>query len=272
MLTKYSIGLFLGLLLCSDILFGQEGQFNNAVGKMQTKLDAALKDLGQLQESIGQEKVPLAKELRSVEDALQSKTKEYQKIQRDNENSLVELNSLKSRVKSHEEVLDYLGTLLTEYSRRLETRLHIAEGINIQDDINAAIRSRENDTLNRSEKLNLQFTALELGIARMEERLGGRVMEGEASVGDKIIKGKFAFIGPIGLFSDETGNNAGLAELKLGSPVATLLPADSSVKAEIKSLTYSGAGEFPSILLWVMPKKFNLQVILLLKLSKKVGL
>ena len=72
MLTKYSIGLFLGLLLCSDILFGQEGQFNNAVGKMQTKLDAALKDLGQLQESIGQEKVPLAKELRSVEDALQS--------------------------------------------------------------------------------------------------------------------------------------------------------------------------------------------------------
>ena len=130
----------------------------------------------------------MAKELRSVEDALQSKTKEYQKIQRDNENSLVELNSLKSRVKSHEEVLDYLGTLLTEYSRRLETRLHIAEGINIQDDINAAIRSRENDTLNRSEKLNLQFTALELGIARMEERLGGRVMEGEASVSDKIIK------------------------------------------------------------------------------------
>ena len=245
MLTKYSIGLFLGLFLCSDVLFGQEGQFNNAVGKMQIKLDAALKDLGQLQESIGQEKVPLAKELRSVEDALQSKTKEYQKIQRDNENSLVELNSLKSRVKSHEEVLDYLGTLLTEYSRRLETRLHIAEGINVQDDINAAIRSRENDTLNRSEKLNLQFTALELGIARMEERLGGRVMEGEASVGDKIIKGKFAFVGPIGLFSDETGNNAGLAELKLGSPVATLLPADSSVKAEIKSLTYSGAGEFP---------------------------
>ena len=79
----------------------------------------------------------------------------------------------------------------------------------------------------------------------MEERLGGRVMEGEASVGDKIIKGKFAFVGPIGLFSDENGNNAGLAELKLGSPVASLLPADSSVKAEIKSLTYSGAGEFP---------------------------
>ena len=147
MLIKHSTGLLLAIGLSTSVAIGESGQFNGAVGRVQNKLDSVLKELGQLQESIGKEKVPLARELRTLENSLQAKTKEYQKSQRAKENSLVELNSIKGRVKSHEEVLEYLGTLLTEYSRRLETRLHIAEGVKVQDELNAAIRARENESL-----------------------------------------------------------------------------------------------------------------------------
>jgi len=245
MLIKHSTGLLLAIGLSTSVAIGESGQFNGAVGRVQNKLDSVLKELGQLQESIGKEKVPLARELRTLENSLQAKTKEYQKSQRAKENSLVELNSIKGRVKSHEEVLEYLGTLLTEYSRRLETRLHIAEGVKVQDELNAAIRARENESLNRAEKLKLQFVALDLGVARIEERIGGKLIEGKATVGDNVINGKFALIGPIGLFADKTGNHAGLAELKLGSPFATIIQPDSGVKSQIKSVANSGTGEFP---------------------------
>ena len=61
-------------------------------------LAAALKELSELQDKIGEEKIPLSRKMNTAEEAVLAKKKELEKREREQGNQLVDLNALKTQV------------------------------------------------------------------------------------------------------------------------------------------------------------------------------
>jgi biopolymer transport protein ExbB len=90
-------------------------------------LDKALAEFAQLQQQIADQKIPLAKQLGALEDEIQSKRREAERAQRLRDNRELDLKSLDAEVKARKDEYSYLSSLLGEYVRSFETRIHISE-------------------------------------------------------------------------------------------------------------------------------------------------
>jgi len=210
------------------------------------ELDQALLELSRLQEAIGEEKVPLARQLSQLEDSLATGRRELDRRQRSQENQLVELNVLKAEVKRLREEQGFVSSLLGEYVRLFETRIHITEVPTHREAIERVKAAGVNADLDPSEKFERQAAMLTTSIARIESVMGGAIYEGQAlGGGGRMVKGKFALLGPIAFFADAGSEVAGLADIQLGSSEASVISIDPSLEPAIRNLVANGKGEAP---------------------------
>jgi biopolymer transport protein ExbB len=212
----------------------------------QADLDAALEELAKLQETISEEKIPLSKRLTELESELIAERFQLNKSEREADNRLVELGSLKSQAKSLSDEQAYLKGLISEYAELFETRIHITEVDAIQPAINET-RSRLQSPDTAPEVLAEQSVALlHRSIDRLNQLIGGTIFDDQALSPNGILnQGKVVLAGPFALFGSEKMEDSGLAQLQLGSaePTVTYLGPD---KAEhIGVLAGSGQGLFP---------------------------
>ena len=177
-----------------------------ATAMAQEKLDATLKDLAAVRETISGEKVPLTRELSQLQEELSSLRRDYDKARNAVDTRTLELTNLRNETKARQDEIAYLGTLLDEYARGFEGRIHPGELPRYASVIEAATLAPQNKDLSPREKLERQMKLVKDSLGRLGDLIGGVRIKGTAVDPQGLLaSGTFAFIGPVALFAADTG-------------------------------------------------------------------
>ncbi len=228
---------------------GESGsqEFDQVSSSIQKKLEQSVEELNQLRERAADEKIPLSRELSSLESKLSEVRTEFQNTTRLLDSRTLDLSNLQNEIKSRKDEQAYLSNLLGEYIRNFETRLHIAELQRYQDPLDTAKLAPENSDLSQQEIYEAQTNLLMVSIDRLQSALGGTRFEGSAVGPDGLVKpGVFLQVGPSVLFQSDDGEYVGTAQQQLGSLEPAVMPfgnpKDASAAAKVIA---NSAGEFP---------------------------
>lgn len=206
-------------------------------------LKKALASLAEVRQQVETERLPLARELSTLEQKLADQRVELGKAQRFQENQLVELNALKAEAKRRSDEVGYVDSLLSEYSRAFRSRLHFAEEPKYLAVFQEVDKAGVAPDVTPAERLTRRFVILKTAIARGHETLGGEVIEGQAlDRQGRVQKGKIALIGPVAMFADTAGTSAGMLQQELNKADPTVVAVDPSVEAASRELVTTGKG------------------------------
>jgi biopolymer transport protein ExbB len=231
------------LLFVLASLFKSEAQTID----MQEKLNQSLSDLSKIRKSIADEKLPMVKELNLIEDDLLDVRLEYQEAIRKLDNRSLDLNNLRSEIKTRRDEKNYISNLLGEYIRNFQTRLHISEINKYNDIVNESTLAPENSNLSDTQIFSKQIALVESSVDRLTSLVGGVSFNGTAIGKDGLVKnGKFILLGPVALFSSDDDSLVGIAEQQLGSLEPTVMPfMDVKNVENIKKTVNAEEGLFP---------------------------
>lgn len=212
--------------------------FSAASATVQRQLDESLAELAKLRAAIAEDTIPLSRKLSELETELLALRQSYQQTSRVLDGRTLDLNNLRTEIKSRQDEGAYLANLLGEYVRNFESRLHIAEVQRHHDVLAAAKLAAENTGLTQQEVFQAQTRLLEASLNRLHDLAGGTRFEGTAvDSGGTVRRGKFVLLGPVALFQSADGADIGTAEQRLGSLEPAVLrfenPADAQTAAQV---------------------------------------
>ena len=145
------------------------------------RLDKALAELSVLEKKIADEKIPLARELNTLESEVIAKRREHVDAKRLQDRKSVDLGKLKAEEKGFTDQNDYLRkTLLEEYIRRFETRIHASEKEQYQSIVRVARETNDNPSSPAESVFTKQLTVVQAALDRLDNLLGGHVYDGSA--------------------------------------------------------------------------------------------
>ncbi len=230
--------------LGNAVVFSQT--FDAAASSAKADLDKALQELSNLEKEIANEKIPLSRELNQLESNVLSKRREYSETIRIKRRNEVALDRLKVEEKSFKDQNDYLRkTLLEEYMRRFETRIHVSEKEQYSGIVKEAKQANENPAANSEQVFIKQLVVLKAALDRLDNLLGGHVFEGSAIVDGVSEKGELVMVGPLVMFAGGP-KKSGLAEHLRGSTEATLIDLNNEdFSLGIQAAADKGKGELP---------------------------
>lgn len=208
-------------------------------------LAKALEDLSALRSRIEAEKLPLAREVNSLEQQLIDRRTELQKLERFQENQLVELNDLKARARARSEEFKYLDSLLGEYARSFRTRIHIIEEARFKDLFGRIDKAGASPDLEPAQRIERRAELIQASIARIRAAAGGDRFEGEVlAPNGKLEKGQVALLGPVALYAGPTPELTGLIQQELNKADPTLFPFTGGAVSGVRALATTGTGTF----------------------------
>ncbi len=223
-----------------------EQNIDQVLVQAQLDLESALNELSEQRKAIAEEKIPLVRELNSAESETLDLRKDLQRAQRSQDNQLVELNALKNEVKQRQDQLSYLGSLLNEYTRNFETRIHISESQIYNVAMQASKEAFDDAELEPLEKLTTQLGLIKVSIGRIENAGSGHQFEGNAVTPEgKLESGSFVVAGPAVYFSSEASDAAGWVDLVLGSPEPTVIDLGPEWTPVVDEFAKNGSGMAP---------------------------
>jgi biopolymer transport protein ExbB len=206
--------------------------------KLDTRLEESLRELSELRAKIAEQKIPMSEKLNHAETALSQARVEYDDVRRDLDNRTLTVTTIRKEIEQREREKDYLTTLLGEYVRNFETRLHICEIERYKQIVEDARLAPEAADLHPDGVFAFQFNLLEESLTRVEELAGGTHFHGRAAGEDGLVKpGEFLFLGPIALFASDDGSLAGVADQRLGSLEPTVEPFDDRTMTDMTAQT-----------------------------------
>ena len=229
---KINIGLILFFLVITSLTVSaqnsapaDENTFNQAAQSFQQRLEASVAELNRLRKQTVEEKVPLSRKLNNLESELTKIRAEYQQTARMLDSRTLDLNNLRTDIKTRKDESLYLSNLLSEYIRNFESRLHISEIDRYEDALEKAKLAAENSSLAEHEVLETQAGILTVSLERLNDALGGTRFEGTAVDSNGMVKpGAFVLVGPAALFQSKDGEAIGTAEQRLGSLEPAVIP------------------------------------------------
>ena len=237
-----SLSLAASLCLASA-LHGQQS-FESIQSKAESKLDAALTEFAELQESISAEKVPMAQQLNGLEAEVDELKDSLSRLERLRDTRDLNLSALENEVKARRDEMDYAKNLLVEFINNQtasadasERQLYEATWLEV---LNSADAPAESDDA-AVESIQSLIEGVELGITRLETLIGGHSFTGNAVLPDGTFgEGSFLLYGPIIYFSAADGSDAGLTlQGDSGEPTLISLAEDYS---ELSSAILAGSG------------------------------
>lgn len=214
---------------------------------VEQKLQASLQELSNVRKAISKEKLPMTKGLNTLEEEVMEVRLEHQTVMRQLDTRNLDLNNLRSEIKTRKAEKSYISNLLADYTRNFETRLHIAELDQYGGLVEAATLAPENSNLSNVEVLMKQAELVDASIIRLQNAVGGSAFSGTAAGEDGLVKeGLFNVIGPLALFASSDGSLSGIAEQRLGSLEPTVMPfADPANAAMVAETVRNNGGIFP---------------------------
>lgn len=209
-----------------------------------SRLERVVGELAAERERIAAEKIPLTTRLAGLESELLTARKSFEDARRRADNRSLEVNNLKNDLKARKAEQEYLMTLLSEYARNLEARLHIAELQVYGDALRAASESLDRSDATAQERFDLHMTVVQRSLARLQALNGGAAFSGRAAGQDGTIKeGRFVLCGPVAVFASDDGSLSGLAEQRLGSLEPSVVAFnDPILTIDTATLVAEGAG------------------------------
>lgn len=213
----------------------------------QDELAKSTGELSRMREEIAAEKLPLAQELTTSEDQVIELRRELEKLNRLVDSGNLGIVNTKQEIKARQDELDYIGNLLDEYVRSFESKLIIGELQSLGDKIENAKQATENTAFTTDERFEIQSALVNDSIARLNEAIGGMVIEGTAvDLQGNVENGKYALVGPVVLFKSNTNATAGIVIPQTGSPNPLVRPIeDEALQASLSELVSKGEGFMP---------------------------
>ncbi len=211
----------------------------------ESELSASIQQLNQLRERIASEKLPLAQELTALEEKITTLRRNRDGLARAEAQANLDTAEAKGRVKAGQDELDYVSTLVDEFTRTFESKLNVSELQRSSETIESAKQSITNTALSPSEKFTRQLAAVQLSLKRAAELFGGMRFSGVGVDPQGLVaEGQFALIGPVALFK-ANGGLAGLVVPQTGSTKPLIRPLEGALQSGLTKLIETGEGTMP---------------------------
>ncbi|MFP4204094.1 MAG: MotA/TolQ/ExbB proton channel family protein [Opitutales bacterium] len=226
---------------------GIQGQSLDQVNKKADEdLREALDQLAEIREEIADEKIPLVREVSSLEDEVRQKSAELERLRRLRDNRDNSLNELNDQVSAMEEQNDYVAGLLDEFVRSFESRIDFSETQLYAEAAEEARLALEDSDMAQHERFEKQLNVVETAQDRLEKIIGGYTFEGKARTPDgEIETGKFAVYGPSVYFASDQSGLAGITYSKLNAAEAAIAAPGEEYIEGIRTLVETGEGNIP---------------------------
>ena len=209
---------FLHLLALSP-LFAAGETLADIQTRAEEQLKTAEQKLAALRLEIEADTVPLTRKLNELESKLTQVKTQFEDVDRTLASKQLESTNLQSEVKRKTEENAYLGSIMDEFTRGMETKLFSGEAGRYRPIIEAAKAAVNNPDLGQSDKFKLQLAVVKSAMSRAEDLIGGTRFPGQAvdSRGN-LVEGSFAMFGPAAYFASSYGDLEGLAVAQTSSP------------------------------------------------------
>lgn len=238
------------LLAAAGLLSTQLGlgaqSFDSATAQARNDLETSLAELNEVREGIAREKIPLVREMASLEDEVRKKSAELDRLLRLRDNRDVGLNRLRDQVAAMEEQNNYAAGLLDEFVRSFETRIDFSERQLYKDVAEEARLALEDPDMSQAERFNAQIDVIGSAVERLDKLVGGYTFDGLAlSPNGTVLEGEFAAFGPSVYFASDDGELAGVAITQLNAAEAAIAVPDGNFGPDIRSFIETGEGAIP---------------------------
>lgn len=236
---------FLALTIAATSLQAQS--FNTAGDNVRANLDAALAELTSVRNDIAEDKIPLVRAVASLEDDVQLKRTELERLRRLRDNSDLGLNRLRDQVQGLKDQNEYAAGLLDEFVRSFETRIDYSETQLYSQATEDARLALDDPDMSQGERFEKQIDVIGVALTRLGQLVGGYHFEGRALAPEGTIEeGTFAAIGPTVYFVSGQSELAGVTFNKLNAAEAAIAVPGVQYSAGIRQLVESGEGTIPA--------------------------
>lgn len=246
-----------GLMLIS--LSTNAQTVETALEESKTELQNALQLLAEIETSIAEEKIPLARETFQVEKQLRETRREWEGLQAFQRNQAIELDRLEESVETSTDQLKYREGLLQEFLRAWEMRLHPAEWdlfpqalepldrVVDWEKIPTQVQSESQTEKEEGiQSILATLNSLETAITRLESSIGGGATDYEAAdEAGRAVKGRALWLGPQAFFiPDSNTMPAGILLREPGAAMSRVFPIPGEESA-IRNWAETGTGPIP---------------------------
>jgi biopolymer transport protein ExbB len=206
-------------------------------------LKAALAELAKLQKDIEADKVARVQEINRLEQQAIERRGDLQKIERFQENQLLELNQLKSQVKARTEEVKFLEALVAEYARAFRTRTHVIETERLDPLLKRFDQASASVDLSPADKLKAKGDLLTASLQRIRALAGGERFEARVlAASGRLEKGSVAQFGPIAVFASAESDTVGLVQQELNKADPSVFAFPPALVDGTRQLTTTGTG------------------------------
>jgi biopolymer transport protein ExbB len=221
------------------------GTMGRVASSAEAELNRSIDDLAKVRAQVAAEKLPMAQKLTGLEESVIELRKEADRVQRLVDAGALEIGTLKAEIKSREDELTYVSSLLDEYVRTFETKIGTAEVQLFAEPIEATKQAVENKTLTTQERFGRQTTFVGLTMKRLMDAVGGVRFAGVGvDMLGTVMNGQFAMLGPVSLFRADDGTS-GVAVPQVGSANPLVRPLEGDLNSAVGALVASGEGTLP---------------------------
>jgi biopolymer transport protein ExbB len=236
----------LALPLILSLVSASGQTFASASAQAKSDLDGALIELAATRDAIAEEKIPLIREVSSLEQNVQTKRAELDRLRRLRDNSDLGLNRLREQVEAIEAQNEYAAGLLNEFIGSFETRIDYSERQLYAEAAEEARMSLEDAEMSEAERFVSQIEVIGLALNRLEKLSGGYRFEGKAlAPSGEIEAGTFAVFGPSVYFASGQSDLAGVTFNKLNAAEAAVAVPGEGFAEGIRRLIETGEGTIP---------------------------
>ena len=186
------------------------------IADVRRDIQAETDRLNKVRERITQERITLAREVKSLQDevsTLRNRADALHTLELEHQSGFVGLNEEISYLSKE---IDFCSSILSEYRREMGKRMSVAEEQRLEIELSAMDKLLEVEET--EEALRAIGPLLEFVAKRTEENLGGAVFNGKCLDDSGVLhQGKFVQAGPITFFVSQKLDFGGIAGMKLGS-------------------------------------------------------
>lgn len=220
--------------------------FNQVSQSAKADLEKALQELEVYNEQVVRERQPLQAEESRLKDQAFSLRADLDRILRRRDNTDRDLSSLEDEVEALDDQNAYITSLMGEYIRAFDNRLHISEKQLYNDIVEDALLTTEDINLTAADRFNVQLKVIDAALKRMEELVGGHTFKGKAvNPGGRVREGTFTLDGPVAFYYRAEDNVAGLASREFGSSQPTITSLGPELNPFIATYVSEGTGQIP---------------------------
>lgn len=221
--------------------------FTRVQQSVQSDLQEALSTADQLRTEIASEAAPISRRIDNLETEAIRLRREVDRIQRVRDNRTVDLQGLENRIAARKDEISYLGNLISDYIRRLENQINVAETSLYDPTIREATAVQESESVPAEERFAKQLAVVQMGLDRIVDATGGQVFEGKAIVGQDAVQesGSFVVYGPSSYFTSGQSDAAGIVVLAANSPEPNVRQLGPEMAEAIRGIAASGSGALP---------------------------